>query len=63
MGSDLGSFFRSLASGVALRAEVRLFGFVAGATGVFKISSMGRQFGGRNSTFPLARLGLVLGTP
>jgi len=45
MGSVFGSAFGTLASGIALRVAVRLLVFVAEATGVSKISSMGVSLG------------------
>jgi len=48
--------FESLASGIALRAGVRLLVFVAGATGVSKISSMSVGLGSEILRFPLVAL-------
>jgi hypothetical protein len=57
MGSVFGSVFGSLAAGIALRAVVRLLAFVAEATGVSKISSMGVSLGAGFYVFPcLSRL-------
>jgi len=53
MGSVFGSAFGMLASGIALRAAVRLLVFVAEATGVSKISSMGVSLGDGILRFPL----------
>jgi hypothetical protein len=53
MGSVFGSAFGSPASGIVLRAAVCLFVFVAEATGVSKISSIGVSLGDRILRFPL----------